>query len=221
MRKFSLIILLTFPCCESKQEAKLQNKETVRRILADTTNNVGAQVEYEIYKAKKELCKKLCLYDLEAGTDSFELRLWIEPSMWEPHSLYILKGIDTSWLVYFYQYYQRHDSYETDADKAWDSFRNPRIESMIVKTLKPKKISWKAYLDILKLDSIWAYISQSEVKKYRGAVDGQSYSLEIADKHRYKFIHYNNPNAETSDSNHIRFSRFIENLIGPLFNRPE
>jgi len=212
------IIVLFLASCADNQQAKISGPDTLMRLMADTSNN-AAKIEYEIYKSKKEMCKRLCIYDLESGTDSFELRLWQEPSMWEPHELFILKGIDTSWLMYHYVYYQRHNNYETNADKAWDAFHNPRIDSVSVKTLRPQKMSWTNYLNNLQIDSIWNYISQSEVKKYRGGVDGQSYSLEIADKSRYKFIHYNNPEFETVDPNHTNFVAFMNKLISPLFDQ--
>jgi hypothetical protein len=68
-----------------------------QRIIADTTNNLVAKDEQEEYKIKKLLCAELGIYDIAHSMDSIELRLWYEPSLWEPHELYILKVKDTSW----------------------------------------------------------------------------------------------------------------------------
>ena len=209
------LLAFFFIACTNIKQTNSDNSPKLQRFIADTTNNIEAQVDFRVYKEKKELCKRLCLYDLENGSDSFELRFWKEPSMWEPNILYILKGIDTSWLLYHYQLYEHH--YEINSKQYLDQANNLRIDSFKVEALLPQKMTWTKYISNLHLDSIWKLPSQSELKNRWGFRDGdgEAFTLELATKAKYKLIHYSNPDNK-DEQNHKIFVRFINNLIEPL-----
>jgi hypothetical protein len=123
----------------------------------------------------------LSLKGLENGSDSFELRLWNIGSMWDPIIMYILKGNDTNWTCFHYQIF-RGDSWNNSV---------PFVDSLIVNSIKPGKGDWKIFLQTLNVDSLWQTAFQWQVMPPNfGAVDGSSIVVELADRKRYKYLHY-------------------------------
>ena len=187
----------------------------LERIIPDTTNNILAQIELEHFQVKKLLCKELGIYDAGNSKDSIELRIWDEPSMWEPHELYIIKGTDSSWKAIRYIFYQRHNNYETEDYKYWDADKEPIIDSIEAKSVFPQKMTWKNYIANLQIDSLWKFPSQSEIKGDYGCVDGIGYTIELKDKRRYKAFRYHCPRGR-NELNHIRFAELIDKIKAPL-----
>jgi len=176
------------------------------------TNSYIYQTEQEQLKRKRVLCKKLALYDIENATEDFELRIWLVPSMWDPSILYILKGKDTTWTLFHYQYYTRR---ATDLNQHYDS---PNVDSVIMESVRPQKTSWKKYIDNLQLDSLWNLKTESEIKgKSFGVVDGHRYIIEFNNKGKYKYLFYTMPEYfQEKDNNHKRFIEFQKRLIDPI-----
>src|SRR4249920_985730 len=141
-RIYFLIITLTiFSSCEDNKSHALK-ADTLQTTKEDTsiTNSSVYKIEQDYLKRKKHLCDRLGLYDLEKQADSFELRVWLIPSMWDPSILYILKGKDTTWTLFHYQFYTLR---ATNQNHYWD---NPLIDSVVMESVKPQKISWQTYI---------------------------------------------------------------------------
>jgi hypothetical protein len=200
---------------QSQSVTKQSDSLVYERIMADTTNNIEAKIDFEEYEIKKRVCAELGLYDIEQSRDSIEIRVWDEPSMWEPHQLYILKGKDTAWKAIWYLYYQRHNNYETGDYKYWDAHQMPVIDSFKAETLSPKQIGWNNYVRDINIDSIWHLLSQSELKGDYSCLDGYTYTFEIKDKLRYKTIRYRCPNGR-KELNHVKITKLFQKIIGPL-----
>ncbi|RYZ18335.1 MAG: hypothetical protein EOO10_25890 [Chitinophagaceae bacterium] len=183
--------------------------------MADTTGNPIAKDEAEGYQIKKLLCAELGIYPIEQSSDSVELRLWYEPSMSEPHEVYILRAKDTSWKVVRYLFYQRHASYETDEYKYWDSYRKPMIDSIRAESMYPRTMNWRQYAANLQIDSLWNFPSQSELKGDYGCLDGYGYTVEIKDKLRYKAFRYRCANGR-KEAHHVKFAELVEKIQDPL-----
>jgi hypothetical protein len=133
--------------------------------------------------------------------------------MWDPSILYILKGIDSSWLLLHYQYYKNYST-KSIQQRDWGQY-DPRIDSVLVETYKPQKITWKTYLDSLKLDSIWNWRSIGEIKGQSfGMNDGYHVLIEIRDKTRYRQILLSNPDYfQKTDISHKKYVEFHERFI--------
>lgn len=186
-------------------------------MLPDTSKYKDAQVDYDIYLLKKKLCKRLSLYDIEISGDSIEVRFWIEPALYSPSQLYILKGTNSDWTVLHYILFERQINPGKDDLKTWDGVKNPRLDSIKMETLSPFKMTWESYISQLDIDSLWTLPSQSELEGSFGGLDGVSYSIELTDKNRYKLIHYSNPSSHVDkDINFRRFIDFQDKIIGPL-----
>jgi len=187
----------------------------LKRIIADTTKSIDAKIEFEEYQVKKLLCSELGIYELENSQDSLELRLWYEPSIWEPHMLYIIKGNDTLWKAIRYIFYQRRNNFETQDYKVWNAYKDPIIDTLKAETLFPAEMSWRNYISILQIDSLWMFPSQSELKGSYGCVDGSGYTVEIKDRIRYKAFHYQCARG-IKELHHEKFTELVENIIAPL-----
>ncbi|RYY42662.1 MAG: hypothetical protein EOO06_20855 [Chitinophagaceae bacterium] len=217
MKHVFYLAFLFVSCTSHQVSAPVSHSDSSRyqRIVADTTGNPVAMDEAEGYQIKKLLCAELGIYSIEQSDDSIELRLWYEPSMSEPHELYILKAKDTLWKAIRYVFYQRHASYETEEYKYWDSERKPIIDSIRAESMFPRRIGWKQYAANLQIDSLWAFPSQSELKGDYGCLDGYGYTVEIKDKRRYKALRYRCANGR-SEQHHIKFANLVDRIETPL-----
>jgi hypothetical protein len=215
----TLYITLLFIGCIDKEPKVIQTSLVATKIiiLPDTLKHREAWIEHDTYLLKKKLCQRLSLYDLESSTDSVEIRFWTEPALFSPSQLYILKGFNSDWTIFHYTLYERHFNPDKDDYKTWDGYKNPKFDSIIVESLRPLKMTWTKYIAQLNIDSLWTFPSQSELAGSFGANDGVSYTLELADKTRYRLIHYSNPNFHVDkDINFKKFIDFQYNLIGPV-----
>ena len=161
---------------------------------------------------KSLLSNRLALYDLEKGTDEFELRLWLFPSMWDPSILYILKAKDTTWTLFHYQYYTLR---ATGINNYYDS---PVVDSVIMESVKPQKTNWQTYINKLQLDSLWNLQTESSIKgKEFNVLDGHRYILEFSNKGKYKYLFYTTPEYfKDKDINHKKFTEFKNSLVDPI-----
>ena len=181
---FYLLMILGASCKRSSKDPSVAIilPSKLQRIIADTTGNFVAKAEFEDFLFKKVLCKEMCIYDLESGTDSIELRLWVESSMVEPHELYIIKGNDNKWRAFRYLYYSRRFDSGKRIGNLWINYKGPTIDSMKAESFFPLNKGWTAYIYALQLDSLWSFPSQSELRGSFGCVDGTLYTVELADQ---------------------------------------
>lgn len=209
--------LLLFSCTnrQTSNQAGTSDSLQFQRIVADTTSNSEAKDEAEDYEIKKLLCTELGICPIEQSSDSIELRLWYEPSMSEPHELYILRAKDTLWKALRYVFYQRHPSYGTNEYKHWDLERKPIVDSLRGESMYPRKMSWKQYVANLRIDSLWDFPSQSELKGNYGCLDGYGYTIEIKDKRRYKAFRYRCSGGR-KEAHHVKFTELIDKIKVPL-----
>ena len=221
---FYLPFSLTFlTCCNyTAKQTVINKKDSIPITKADTsiTNSYSYKNEQEYLKRKKILCNRLGLYDIEKGTDGYELRMWFIPSMWDPSILYILKAIDTTWTLFHYQIFMHastsdHHLYE---DPVVEYFNNPLVDSVSMESVKPQKIEWKTFIRNLQLDSLWNLQTESSIKgKKFFMLDGHRYLLEFNDKGKYKYLFYTTPEYfQNKDINHQRFTGFKKRLINPI-----
>ncbi len=168
--------------------------------------------EQQYLKRKKLLSKRLALYDIEKGINDFELRLWLFPSMWDPSILYILKGKDTTWTLFHYQYYTLR---ATGINNYYDS---PLVDSVIMESVRPQKINWQTYINNLRLVSLWNLQTESSIiDKEFNMLDGHRYILEFTDKGKYKYLFYTTPEYfQDKDINHRKFTEFKKYLVDPI-----
>ena len=209
-----LFSTLLFACNDNGIVNKEPKSDSTNLNKLDTsiTNSYAYKSEQEQLKRKRVLCKKLALYDLENGSDEFELRIWLIPSMWDPSILYILKGKDTTWTLFHYQYYTMR---ATALNHYYDS---PNVDSVIMESVRPQKTNWQIYINNLQLDSLWKLKTESEIKgKSFGVFDGHRYLVEISNKGKYKYLFYTMPEYfKDKDDNHKKFVEFQKRLIDPI-----
>ncbi len=213
---FSLLLFSTLlvSCNDHGKLSDEPKNDTITSNKLDTsiTNSYTYKSEQEQLKRKRALCKKLALYDIEKGTDDFELRVWLIPSMWDPSILYILKGKDTTWTLFHYQYYTLR---ATALNQYYD---HPNLDSVIMESVRPQKINWQTYINNLQLDSLWNLKTESEIKaKSFGVADGHRYILELSNKGKYKYLFYTTPEYfKDKDDNHKKFTEFNKRLVDPI-----
>lgn len=166
------------------------------------------------------LCNRLALYDIEKGTNDFELRIWFIPSMWDPSTLYILKANDTTWTLFHYQIYMHRATSEDHHydDPVVEYYNNPIVDSVVMESVIPQKTNWRTYINNLQLDSLWSLQTESSIKgKTFAMLDGHRYLLEISNERKYKYLFYTNPEYfQDKDINHKRFIDFKKRLIEPI-----
>ena len=211
---YLLTTFLITSCVDRSNHSFNVKKDSVSSNKLDTsiTNSFSYQNEQEYLKRKRLLSKRLALYDLENGTEAFELRVWLIPSMWDPSILYILKAKDTSWTLYHYQFYTYR---ATDPNHYYD---DPLIDSVVMESVRPLKTNWNTYIQNLQLDSLWNLQTESSIKgKTFRRVDGHRYLLELSAKRKYKYLFYTTPeHFQDKDINHKKFTDFIDNLVDPI-----
>jgi hypothetical protein len=217
MLKQCLYILaaLSFTSCVDKNaKTKTVIKDGLASSQQDTsiTNNFDYQIEQKYLNRKRLLSDRLALLDLEKGTTDFQLRIWYIPSMWDPSILYILKANDTTWNLYHYQFYTLT---VTDPNHFWD---NPLVDSVVMESVWPQKMSWQTYIKNLQLDSLWKLQTESSIKGKKFSVtDGHRCLLELSDKGKYKYLFYTMPEyKQDKDINHKKFVEFERHLVGPI-----
>ena len=201
-------------CDDASNRTDINKKDSIANSAIDTaiSNRYIYKNEQQYLKRKRLLCKRLALYDIEKVTDEFELRLWLFPSMWDPSILYILKGRDSTWTLFHYQYYTLR---ATGTDNYYE---NPLVDSVIMESVQPQKQSWTNYINKLQLDSLWNLQTESAIidKEFR-ILDGYRYVLEFNNKGKYKYLFYTTPDYfKDKDINHKKFMDFIKYLIDPI-----
>ena len=206
-------MFLTLSCKDKAKKVAFTHGNNVETTNTDTLyDNFVYQHEQEQLTRKRNLCQRLALYDIEKGTSNFELRMWLIPSMWDPSILYILKGNDTTWTLFHYQYYTLHS---TAMNHYYD---NPVVDSVTMESVRPQKINWETYIQNLQLDSLWHLQTESSIKdKSFLALDGHVYLLELSSKGRYKYLYYTLPeHFQEKDINHKKFVDFKNRLVDPI-----
>ncbi len=166
------------------------------------------------------LCNRLALYDIEKGSDDYELRMWFIPSFWEPSILYILKAKDTTWTLFHYQIYMHTATSEDHHydDPVVEYYDNPLVDSVVMESVRPQKTNWRTYINNLQLDSLGKLQTESSIKgKTFAMLDGHRYLLEISNKGKYKYLFYTNPEYfQDKDINHKSFTDFKKRLVEPI-----
>ena len=213
---FYLILFATafISCNDTSKQTDINKKDSTPSTEVDTaiSNSYIYKNEQQYLERKSLLSNRLALYDLEKGTDEFELRLWLFPSMWDPSILYILKAKDTTWTLFHYQYYTLR---ATGINNYYDS---PLVDSVIMESVKPQKTNWQTYINKLQLDSLWNLQTESSIKgKEFNVLDGHRYILEFSNKGKYKYLFYTTPEYfKDKDFNHKKFTEFKNSLVDPI-----
>ena len=212
MQKLFFLSILFITLSQSCKDPHSKNNSPLAKSDNKISNNLLYQEEQEQLTRKRNLCNRLALYDIEKGTQNFELRVWQIPSMWDPSILYILKANDSSWTLFHYQYYTLRC---TDINHYYD---NPVIDSVVMESLKPQKISWSNYIKNLYLDNLWGLQTESAIEGKQFIIDdGARYLVELSDKGKYKYLYLTQPDYfQDKDINHKKFVEFQKRLIDPV-----
>jgi hypothetical protein len=189
---FSLILILNLLACQTDKD-DIDHKDVFQLITPDTTNNSRAKRDLESFKHSSGISKQLNLPDIAKGVDSLEIRAWYSFSFSNSEELYTLKFIDTTCILTYYRVYTRDYNYDEEPRKIWNPYSEPIVDSAVSKTIILKVDDYRN----LHIDRIWNLKSQSEINipDTIGFTDCDSYSIEIADTKRYKFMKYHCPNA--------------------------
>lgn len=201
-------------CNDAGRKGAVVAKDTLAKKSSGVSpeNTFEYKIEQDYLQRKRNLCKKLALYDIEKGTDDFELRMWLIPSMWDPSILYILKGQDTTWTLFHYQFYTLR------ATDQYHYYDNPLVDSVVMESVMPQKTNWTTYIKNLQLDSLWSLKTESAITgKSFGVLDGHRYLLEFNKRGQYKYLFYTAPEYfQDRDINHKRFTEFKARLVDPI-----
>jgi hypothetical protein len=213
-----LLVLGIIPGCRNAEtKPHILKNDSLKRSGLDSISagNFALENEQHYLARKTKLCKELGLYDLQTESVSFELRMWNFPSMWDPSILYVLKKKDSIWTLFHSQYYIFRS---TDPMKYSGG---PVVDSAVMESVRPQKISWTEYINNLRLDSLWNMKTESAIQgKTFEVVDGSRSLLEIRAANTYKYLFYTVPTAFIEkDDNHKRFVEFKKRMVEPIIYR--
>lgn len=182
---FGLFIVIT----SCKNDISSTSEKHFERILQDTTNNDRAKWDLEQLAHYNSICQAIGLNKLEDGSDSLEVRVWRQFSVFgmsADEEIYNIKVIDSTYILTFYRVYCTANNDQNY--NSWNSFAFAKIDSFkaISKTFKSKDLP-NTYLN-----KIWNLKAQSELKinDSIGFLDGTTTSIEIANKNKYKLIRH-------------------------------
>lgn len=223
---YTLFFLTVFISCnDTSKQSNGTKKDSALITKTDTsiTTSFSYKNEQDYLKRKRILCNKLALYDIEKETDSFELRVWYIPSMWNPSILYILKGKASRWTLFHYQIYMHKATSEDHYydDPVIEYYNNPLVDSVVMESVRPQKINWQTYINNLHLDRLWNLQTESSIKgKTFAVLDGHRYLLELSESGKYKYLFYTTPEYfQDKDINHKTFVEFKKHLVDPIIYR--
>lgn len=172
-RLLPAILFISFLSCQTKNEPG-----GMQLLIPDSANNMRGKWDWNDMEYRSKLASQIGLSDLKKGADSLEIRLWYDFSLGNSQDLYVLKFVDTSCLLSYYQVYPR----------PMHSFANPIVDSVVSKTVLLTNNQYKE----LPVDSVWLLKSQSElnIPNSIGFTDCYSYILEVADRKRFKYMRH-------------------------------
>lgn len=175
----SALLLCVFSC--NLNFKKNSNQSGFLLFIPDTTNNWRANDELLYMNNYRKIESQMGLKDLMIGAENLEIRLWYSGSFSPSEELYVLKFQDS-----FCFFTQNKVFYTYD-----DYYANPILDSFTSKSVRLKS---NIFNDSL-IDSIWRLKSQSVLlSSFKGGfTDCDNYTIEIADKKRFKFIHHHCP----------------------------
>lgn len=192
-----------------KNEVPSTSENQFIRILQDTTNNDRAKWDLEQLEHYNSICKAIGLNKLEDGSDSLEIRLWSQFSVFgmsADEEIYNIKFIDSTVMLSFYRVYctpNNDENYNT-----WNAFTKAKVDSFkcISKTYKTKEIQFS------ELGKIWNLKTQSEIKVADtiGFLDGTTSSIEITNKSKYKLIRHHVAHSYYRVTKNKEFKNFID-----------
>lgn len=163
-------------------------------------------------EVKKNLSQRIALYDLESLKKGYELRVWTFYALMEPTKLFILKVDDSMTTAFMYQIFRERAPNYMGLDFP--------VDTVIMQSLKPLKVSWNKYLQRVHLDSLDFVKTQSELKDQSfGMLDGSTYYIEFSHDGKYQFLQYSEPFYFMDKSrDHAIVARFLDRLKSPFLN---
>jgi len=163
------------------------------------------------FKIKNHYDTLINLSAIEKGSDSFELRFWIDQQITDGDHVFIVKYQNNKCEIYNYFF----NEYE-DEDLQLKNFNNfsyniGKNPFFICHKISVDEIDLKNLFENTGIESL---PTQSSLKNYRGCcLDGTVYFIEIATKNSYKFCVYENPSCckDNLDKNQ-QFLNFISSF---------
>jgi len=211
------IVLFTLLSCGTK--SKRQNDVAkIQLIIPDTTSNKRAQWDLGKIEYYSQLAKQLGLSDLKNGADSFEIRAWYSFSFSNAKELYIIKLLDSTCRITYSRYYlKQFELGNAKRNNNWDPIKHPIIDSNVSKSvLIRNEALTKGSLKTFKLSAIWNLYSQSELKisDKLDFFDCDTYTIEVADRRRYKFLAHHCPQGFFQELKLQQITNFIDYFDG-------
>lgn len=136
----------------------------------------------------------LNLPTINRGVDSFELRLWSSLSITDIRNVIILRFSGGRWHCTESQYWvETIDEMGVNSALSADSIQTKKVLPAI---------PYKDLLDSIKHYEIWNIPTQQDIPDFVDrTADGMTYTLEIAQPHKYYSVTYRNPQAYTDPAN--------------------
>jgi len=193
-------------------EPKMSVNTKITKLLQDTANNDRAKWDLEQLEHYNNICKVIGLNKLEDGSDSLEVRIWKQFSVFgmaTDEEIYCIKIIDSTYMLSFYRVYCTHETYDENGNyNKWNAFKDPKLDSF-------KAISKTVHADKFKdidLNKIWNIKSQSELKisDSIGFTDGTVTSIEIANKSKYKLIRHHVAHSYYRVTKNIEIKKYMD-----------
>ncbi len=180
---FLIVVLPLFFCKEFKSRENAHRINNTDSIIKDIPKYKDGGFSV-FYREKIEIAKALNLYDLEAGFDSLQIRIWYPE--WTIRRVLILSKYPDHWEGTLQKFESK--LYKEDKNTARTEFKNLSSEKVSPRSQWSTLISKLVDLDILNLPD-----SYSLPGSPGAGTDGISYSVEIGTNHKYRFYFPSNP----------------------------
>ncbi len=162
-----------------------------KKMIVEIPDTTGHTPDIRPYL--RSFSDELNLQRLEHGVDSFEMRFNTRIGVLKCGfgQLLVIKKKDNEWECYEYQYLIHYPPFESSQD--WLEFS---IDTIFVYKRVPVS-GWRKLLDALEQENIYNLPDQADISSWDSLgvtiADGTSYSVEFANRERYKYYSYNTP----------------------------
>ncbi len=171
-----MILVGYMGCCFSCRDNSAK-PFTLIKIFPDTLNSWQAKREFGGYTARRKLSEKLGLPDIEKCTDSIEIRVWWQASIYTPSSVWVIHHSPDSSSAFRIDYYR-------------DYSEELAIDSVQIFKQTPNAVSWAKYLEIIEPSTFWGMPFHYQLKRAYDCVDGESVTIEMFTAQKYKTLTY-------------------------------
>lgn len=193
-----------------------QRNSTSDKLTNDTSDTPEAYQAYLHNLYEDRLAEELNVERLKIGVDSFELRFYTKTVFrFGLQQMIVLKNKNNSWSCLEYQYIMHQVPFGSDDIEYATKFT---IDTIRILKRQPAS-GWDNFIAALEQEHIYDLPSQFDIPAWDSMnvviADGTTYSVEFADRERYRYYSYNTPQEFAK---YVKECKNMQNII-EIMNR--